>query len=602
MDNSPPTRPTLLIVDDSPTNIRLMSDLLGRDYRILYATNGQDALTSAFAEHPDLILLDLMMPGMDGFDVCDILQKDDRTRDIPILLVTGSDDPDAETSGFACGAVDFLVKPVNPPVVRARVKTHLMLKHQKDILECTNLALTQEIQERKRLEGQLREQAEYDSLTGLPNRKLFQDRLQQALLAGERSRLLCALMFVDLDRFKWVNDTLGHDAGDQLLIEVAGRLRAVVRKSDTVARLGGDEFTIILADIVHESVAELLGRKVLEQLNRPFILMGREVVISGSVGIALHPRDGTTADALIKHADIAMFQAKESGRNDIRFFSVELNRRAQQRLLLEGEMRNALLRGEFYLDYQPIIALDSGRIVGMEALLRWDHPRQGILAPREFIPWSEESGLIVKIGAMVLQTACRDAVEWWEAGHGPMKLAVNLSALQFREGDRLVELVEEILLKTGFPARNLALEITESMMVRHPDRVSEILNRLGTMGVSISMDDFGTGFSSLALLKRLPSVHTLKIDRSFVGNLEQNPRDAAFVAAIIAMANRLGLQVVTEGVESAAQLEIVRHHGGNEVQGYFFSPPLGREAFLALLEGRIPLGGGETGLPMGLKC
>ncbi|MBF0192815.1 MAG: EAL domain-containing protein, partial [Magnetococcales bacterium] len=425
----------------------------------------------------------------------------------------------------------------------------------------------------------------------LPNRKLFQDRLQQAVLMGERRDRNFALLFVDLDRFKWVNDTLGHDAGDTLLVEVAKRLKGVVRKSDTVARLGGDEFTIILSDILHESMAELVARKILEQLSTPFTLKGQQVSISGSVGIGIFPSDGATPHDLSRNADSAMYLAKQSGRNAYRFFSEEIDRQAHHRMTLEGEMRLAFQNDEFFIDYQPKIRLTTGSLTGMEALVRWDHPREGVLFPKQFIPLAEGSGLINRVGAWVLRTACSDAVCWIAEGFNDLKLAVNLSALQFRDGENLVQMVEETLNETGFPACNLELEITESMMVGNPEQAANTLNQLRDLGISIAMDDFGTGFSSLALLKRLP-IQVIKIDRSFVRDLTPDGRNSAFTSAILSMARQLGLHVVVEGVESDQQIQILKEQGGDEVQGFFFSPPLGKNSFLDLLHGRLPLGGG----------
>ncbi|MBF0459937.1 MAG: EAL domain-containing protein [Magnetococcales bacterium] len=574
-------RSTILIVDDVPDNIRLLGSILDGEYQVMFATGGQEAMVCAVAELPDLILLDVMMPGIDGFTVCAWLRDNEHTSNIPVIIVTAMHDIDAETRGFASGAVDFLTKPVNPPAVRARITAQLALKRQREELEKAN--------------AQLRELAEFDVLTGLPNRKLFQDRLQQAVVMGERNQGIFALMFVDLDRFKWVNDTLGHDAGDTLLIEVAQRMKSVVRKSDTVARLGGDEFTVILTDMQHDSMAELVAHKILEQLATPFTLKGQEIAISGSVGIALFPGDGTTTLELTKNADSAMYQAKEAGRNTFRFFSQELNRLASRRMNLEGEMRQACQKNEFFLDYQPKVKSTTGQIIGMEALVRWDHPREGILFPKQFIPLAEGTGLIVPIGSWVLRTACRDAACWADKGYPDLKLAVNLSALQFREGDKLLNLVEEILQETGFPARNLELEITESMMMTNTEQTASTLWKLRDLGVAIALDDFGTGYSSLALLKRLP-VQILKIDRSFVNDMQPGSNNAAFISAIISMAKQLGLHVVVEGVETAEQLEVTTSQGGNDVQGFFFCPPLGRAAFLELLHGRIPLGG-RAGVP-----
>ncbi|MEO5339008.1 MAG: EAL domain-containing protein [Magnetococcus sp. MYC-9] len=584
-------RPIILIVDDSPDNIRLLGKILVQDYRIQFATSGHQAMSCVEAGLPDLILLDVMMPDVDGLTVCGWLRDDERTRDVPVVIVTAMHDIKAETRGFAAGAVDFITKPVTPPVVRARVAVHLALKKQRDELKESNARLQTEIQARMQLEAQLREQAEFDALTGLPNRKLFQDRLQQAVLANDREKRVFAVLFVDLDRFKWVNDTLGHDAGDQLLVEAARRMKSVVRKSDTVARLGGDEFTVILSDILHECMAELVARKLLEQLSLPFFLKNQEVIISGSVGISLYPGDGITPTELAKNADSAMYQAKESGRNAFQFFSPQVNQESQRRMRLEGEMRRACRADEFFLDYQPKVKIVTGQMTGMEALVRWNHPREGVLFPKQFLALAEGSGLITQIGAWVLRTACRDAVCWLQEGFPDLTLAINLSAIQFRDGEKLLELVRETLQETAFPACNLELEITEGMMMGNTEQASATLQKLRDMGISISMDDFGTGYSSLAMLKQLP-IQVIKIDRSFVNDLQEGSRNQEFVAAISSLARQLGLRVVVEGVETAEQLEILRNQGGEEVQGYFFSPPLGKEALLALLHGRLPMGGG----------
>ncbi|MBF0188041.1 MAG: EAL domain-containing protein [Magnetococcales bacterium] len=592
MDTPPSTQQqTVMIVDDSSNNIRLLAKILGKDYRVRYATHGRDAIDQVTKDPPDLILLDVMMPEMDGFEVCSVLHTHATSRDIPIIMVTALNDNASEMRSFECGAVDFLTKPVNPAVVMARVGAHLALKRERDELARANHMLNQEIEERRKLEKQLREMAEYDALTKLPNRKLFRDRLQQAMLMGERNTALFALLFIDLDRFKWVNDTLGHDAGDDLLVSVSERLKGVVRKSDTVARLGGDEFTIILNDIHHDSMAELVARKVLEQLSLPFEIKGQPVDISGSVGIAIYPDDGTNSEDLVKCADSAMYLAKESGRNTFFFFSPEVNNQAVARIRMEHEMRRALDKAEFFVDYQPKVNVASGTLAGMEALVRWDHPRDGILFPQHFLGTAESSGLIIQIGEWVLKQACQDAVEWIAAGFQTLKLSVNLSAIQFHEPERLVDVVTRTLEETGFPAQNLELELTEYMMIKDPEQATKTLNILKGMGISIAMDDFGTGYSSMALLKRLP-IEVIKIDRSFLENLNIDPRNKTFISAMVSMAKKLGLHVVVEGVEEMDHIKMLKKYGSDEVQGFLFSPPLGKNAFNQLLQGKIPLGGG----------
>ena len=580
----------ILVVDDMSDNIQLLYHILQDEYQVYYATNGTDALQSTTEKQPDLILLDVTMPGMDGFSVCKQLKSNVETQAIPVIFITASGESAAEIEGFSCGAVDFITKPVNPSIVRVRVQTHLALQRQKKDLQQANDQLLKEMQKREFLEQKLREQAEFDGLTKLPNRKLFHDRLEQSILLGKRTKHSFALMFIDLDRFKWVNDTLGHAAGDELLVEVAQRLSEVVRESDTVARLGGDEFTIILLDIMHNSMADLVAQKILEQMSKPFILKNQEVKISCSLGIATFPHNGFTSEMLLKNADSAMYQAKESGRNAFQFYSADMNQRIHKHLKRKDELFNAIQKQELFLEFQPKIRIESGKIIGMEALLRWNHPDDGIIYPKAIIPLAEETGLIIEIGAWVLQTACQQAARWRQAGYTQLKLAVNISVIQFREGESFVKIVKDTLQNTDLPANALELEVTESMMVGDLDLAFSILTQLQDMGITISLDDFGTGYSSLAVLKRLP-VQTLKIDRSFVTHLECDPHGIAFISAITSMAKQLGLQIIAEGVESQAQLKIIQDHGGDDVQGFYYCPPIGKEAFLALLQGGIPLGG-----------
>ncbi|MBF0194135.1 MAG: EAL domain-containing protein [Magnetococcales bacterium] len=572
---------TILVAGNCSNTINILDKILQQEYLVVIAKSSADAIVQANTKTPSLIIIDTQ--DFESLQLCSKLQKIQNDQQFAIIFITDAPDPKFEATGFENGVADFIYKPLNSHMVLARVSTHMQLSKNAETLQ-------NEVAQRKSLEKQLHDQAKFDSLTKLPNRKLFQDRLQQALLWSNRNKQPFALMFVDLDRFKWINDTLGHDAGDELLIEAARRIKGVVRKSDTVSRLGGDEFTVILPEILHDSMADLIARKILEQMSLPFKLEQQEVVLSGSVGIAIYPNDGVTADDLINNADSAMYQAKESGRDAFQFFSQDINKKVHRRLQFEREMREALHSGGFYLDYQPKVNIASGKIIGMEALVRWNHPTEGILSPSEFIPLAEETGMIVKISAWVLKSACLDAASWIGAGYNNLKMSVNLSALQFRDSEELMALVEDTLKETGLPASSLELEITESLMVNNIEQTCAILVRLREMGITISMDDFGTGYSSLALLKKLP-IQTLKIDRSFIKNLAQDSDDAAFISAIISMATQLGLHVVAEGVETQQQLEVLTQNGGTEVQGFFYSPPLGYAAFLGLLKGRIPLGG-----------
>ncbi len=440
------------------------------------------------------------------------------------------------------------------------------------------MSLFSDITKRKQDEERIWRQANYDTLTGLPNRTLFMDRLDQSLHRAHRERCRFALMFIDLDRFKWVNDTLGHGAGDALLQEASARLRDSVRESDTVARLGGDEFTVILPKIRRDQDAELIAEKILDQLQQPFLLEGREVFISGSVGITLYPDDAGDIETLVRNADAAMYRAKEAGRNAFRFYTQSMNDSAQRRMQLEAELRKAISAQRLDIYYQPIIDLVTGATVGAEALLRWNHLELGRISPDEFIPLAEELGLIAELEAWVLRQACREAAEW----PGAPFISVNLSGVQLREG-AYPAFVEEVLHESGLEASRLKLEITERLMIDGGDAVIEQFRRLREMGVSIAIDDFGTGYSSLSYLRRFP-VNVLKIDRSFVSDLSDAEADGVtLVNTMIAMAQSLNMAVVAEGIEEAAQAELLQRLGAGMGQGFLYSPAVDAKAFLDFL-------------------
>jgi diguanylate cyclase (GGDEF)-like protein/PAS domain S-box-containing protein len=434
------------------------------------------------------------------------------------------------------------------------------------------VAIIQDITERKKAEERLSFLANYDALTGLPNRVLLGERLQQALVEAQRHQRRVAVLFLDLDRFKYINDSLGHEAGDALLRVVADRLRATVRAGDTVARQGGDEFVLVLANVAHLEDVARVASKILLQVGEPLVLQGREVNITPSIGIAVYPEENQSAEILLKYADIAMYHAKERGRNNFQFYTPDLNRRLERRFAIEGSLRHALERGELSLQYQPQAELASGKTVGLEALLRWQHPEWGPVSPLEFIPIAEETGLIVPIGAWVLNQACRDARALETAGLGNFRMAVNLSSRQFEDA-RLLETVAQALATSGLPPARLEIEITESLLMHNIDDNAELLQELTRMGVGVSMDDFGTGYSSLAYLKRLP-IDTVKIDRSFVTDITTDPDDAAIVRTIILLAQSLGLKVVAEGVETDDQLAFLRQHHCDAIQGYRLARPL----------------------------
>jgi diguanylate cyclase (GGDEF)-like protein/PAS domain S-box-containing protein len=442
-----------------------------------------------------------------------------------------------------------------------------------------------DITERRQAEQKIEFLAYHDPLTGLPNRVLLQDRLQQAVALAERNGTSLALVFLDLDNFKKINDSLGHAAGDALLKEVALRLKRCVRDADTISRQGGDEFVIILRDL-HGGDACLpaLG-KIMETLQEPFISEGNELSTSASLGIALYPDDGTDFETLRKKADMAMYRAKEAGRNTYRFFDEAMDVEAVEHLLMRSGLRRALERQEFVLHYQPQIDLATGQIVGAEALLRWQHPEYGVVPPGRFIPVAEESALIVPIGEWVLRETCRQAMAWQRAGLPPLVLAVNLSAVQFRRGS-VEETVLQALAASGLKSEYLELELTESILIQNVEQVMAAVQRLKQLGVKLSIDDFGTGYSSLSYLKRF-DIDKLKIDQSFIRDLASDPDDAAIVRAIIQMAHSLGLRAIAEGVETPDLLPQLQAFGCDEAQGYYYARPMPAAEFERYLRAHL---------------
>ena len=442
---------------------------------------------------------------------------------------------------------------------------------------------SRDITERKLLEEQLRHQAFHDSLTGLPNVALFMDRLRHALTRVGRSRGSVAVLYLDLDNFKLVNDSLGHEVGNELLAAVAGRLKACLRPEDTVARLGGDEFAVLLEDVVDEREATRAALRIIEALKPPIVLGEREVFARSSIGIAVGASAKGTAEDLLRNADMAMYQAKNSSEVYSLASRPGTTRRALRRLELEGDLRRAIEREEFRVCYQPVVLLKNGNIVGMEALVRWEHPERGSLLPSEFIPIAEETGLIIPMGRWVLETACRQARSWREqfASTSNLRVWVNLSAKHFQR-PKLVEDVAEILQETGLHPSGLGLELTESVVMEEVQSTNTTQGELADMGVRLAIDDFGTGYSSLSALHRYP-VEDLKIDRSFVRGLKDNPDETVFLSAIIDLARTLGMMTVAEGVETAEQLTGVRNLGCEQAQGYFISEPLAAEGATQLL-------------------
>lgn len=442
------------------------------------------------------------------------------------------------------------------------------------------------VTERNLAQRQLLKLAHHDILTSLPNRILLHDRLQQAKALSHRMQIRFALLFLDMDRFKIINDTLGHAVGDELLRMIAQRLKDCFRETDTVARIGGDEFVVLMLDVASNDDIAMLCDKLLQELSQPFLIRAHELFVTTSGGVCICPDDEEDIDAMMQKADIAMYHAKSQGRNNVRFYDAGMDQNASRRFTIVNSMRRALDRGEFRLYYQPKLDVSSDRIIATEALVRWQHPELGLLAPTEFIQLAEENGLIVELGEWVLREACRQNVQWQNEGvQEGLRVAVNLSGYQLQHS-KIVDTVQSVLTETGMPGELLELEITESVIMQNLEYAVEVLNELASLGVHISIDDFGTGYSSLSNLKRF-NVNTLKIDKSFVRDVENSTTDAAIASAIIAMGNSLNLKIIAEGVETEHQMSFLRENNCDQVQGFLISRPLPADQALALLRDKF---------------
>jgi diguanylate cyclase (GGDEF)-like protein/PAS domain S-box-containing protein len=693
--------PLILVADDDAVSRLLVRETLEQsEFTVVEVENGTDAVSVFARSRPELVVLDVTMPEMNGFDACAAIRRLPGGDNTPILMLTGLDDIESINKAYEAGATDFTTKPINWLVLSHRIRYMLRAKgtleelrksearlanaqriarlghwerdlksgrllHWSDEIYCLfgitpdTLDLThekflphvhpedrdlvvraqeaalrkerpysidfrivlpdgtvrfvhdqaevvfdetgaasrmagiiQDITARKQTEEQIRFLAYYDALTHLPNRALLVDRLKRALVSAGRSNRLTAILFLDLDRFKRINDTLGHSAGDKLLKGVADRLSKVLRMSDvigrgaasnsseTVARVGGDEFIVLATDIIREADAAMVARRVLGSLNEPFEVDGHEIFVSGSIGISLYPHDGADSDTLLKSADSAMYHAKNAGGNSYQFYNSSLHTAAFQRLVLENNLRKALNRDEFLLHFQPQVDVASGDIVAAEALIRWRQPELGVVSPGDFIPLAEETGLILPIGEWVLRRACAHSKAWQEASYGPLRIAINVSGRHFWQ-DQIVHVVDEVVQATGLDPRSLELEITESVLMQSV--AVNTLNQLKARGLRIAVDDFGTGYSSLSYLTRLP-IDALKIDRSFVQNIGRDSRDAAVTETIITMARSLGIEVIAEGVEDAAQRAFLQQRGCRLMQGYLVGRPCPADEFEELLK------------------
>ena len=566
--NSNPIK--VLLIEDNLTDAQIVRAMLNDAGADKFILSHVERLTLALRrlkeDEFDAVLLDISKSHAQGLD--SISSIEGAAPNVAIVVLSEVVDEAFALEVVQAGAQDYLVKGQGDGFLIAR-SIRYAIEHKKE-------------------KGRLAYLAQYDLLTGLANRVLFRDLLDKALARANRSKLPVALMFLDLDRFKIINDTLGHDVGDMLLKIVAQRLQGCVRSGDLISRLGGDEFTVIQESVSRQQEIEVVAQKIMNMMAQPFALEGHELFIGTSIGIAIYPAHGKDAETLIKNADTAMYNAKECGRNNYRFYVPKMGEEANKRLDLENNLRRALERDEFLLYYQPQFCLRTMEVIGIEALLRWkrqDHDE--IVLPNEFISLAEETGLIVQIGEWALQTACAVNKQWQDSGMTPLRMAVNVSGRQFHQKD-LVEVVKKALANSGLKAEYLELELTESLIMENMQVGSNTLDKFKNMGVHITIDDFGTGYSSLSCLKRLP-IDTLKIDKSFIHNVTADADNAAIAGAIIALGHSLRLNIIAEGIEKIEQVKYLVSQGCYAGQGTFFSEPLSADDFASFLSQRKKL-------------
>jgi len=556
----------ILVIEDEEFVRENILELLDAEELIgIGAVNGYQGIDLAKVEKPDLIICDVMMPGLDGYSVLKTLRQETDCATTPFIFLTAKAAKADFRQGMELGADDYLTKPFTRTELLGAIASRFKKQQQ----------YHSELEQAK---AQLNYLMHYDSLTNLPNQLALREQFQQIKLTHDQQ--LMTIMCVGLDRFHQINDDLGHSIGDRVLQAVAQRLVNCVSSEDYVTRLGSSQFAIILPTTPHKKDAVLVAQTLLEQFSQTFAIDEQEIFVTASIGMALYPRDGRDIEQLLNQANKAMFQAKQQGGNCHQFYSIALSQGTSDRMALKTSLRYALERDELQVYYQPQVNLETGKIIGAEALLRWEHPERGLVSPGRFIPLAEETGLILPIGEWVLKMACQQTRHWQKAGYPDLKIAVNLSGRQFQQLDLRHRLVK-IFTQTGLRPEYLELELTESMLVENTDVAIRRLQALKALGVEIAIDDFGTGYSSLSYLQQFP-FDTLKIDRCFIRNIQDNPSQLAITQAIIEMANTLNLKLVAEGVETEAELSFVVQHHCQMMQGYLFSKPLPAKAFESL--------------------
>jgi len=598
----------VLIVDDSKVIRAAIREVLEiGNIQVTEACGGKEALESIYNNLPDLVLLDVVMPKMDGVSVLKALRTSYSKIQLPIILVTSQGSTREMVQALDLGANDYVTKPIDFDVLWARLTNLLMQKQAAEYLrsaqhsleqqikqrtaelKSTNQQLEKEIEERLLVEEKLQKQASYDELTNLPNRSLATDRLHQTLVKARRHKLNPSVAFLDLDNFKYINDTFGHAAGDELLREVARRLSGCARGSDTVARLGGDEFLLILDDDDNakghqpEIGIRHVAERIIKSFAKPIVIEDQELNITPSIGFAVYPKDGEDSNELMRHADAAMYRSKNAGKNTYCFYSPEMTVQAKLRMNIEAQLRHALQRNEFSIHYQPIVNSKSGEIVKAEALLRWDCDELGMITPDTFIPIAEETGMILPIGDWVIKKACEQVKSWRNLGLRNICVTINVSARQFQSDSSLVATVGAALKQNSLPAEAVQLELTEGILLEETSASAKVMKQIEKIGIKLLIDDFGTGYASLSYLQHY-NFDSLKIDRSYINNIFNSEQDAKLVKAVIAMANSLGMSVVSEGVETKGQMNFLLDADCDFMQGYYFSKPVPEDEFVAFLK------------------